>query len=168
MHMLSTTMSRGTLRPWQWIAIGGAVAGSLDILYAIVFWGLKGLAPARILQSVAAGVQDQDAAMAGGAPSATLGLLLHFVMALMMAGAYYLASRGLPALVRRPALFGALYGLLLYIVMNYIVVPLSAAGPGQPPSGLWMACSIVAHMLLVGIPCAYAARFAERAAAQAR
>jgi len=166
--MASIPLSRATLRPGQWVVLGGLVAGALDILYAIVFWALKGVAPVRILQSIAAGVQGKEAAVAGGMSSALLGLLLHFMMALMMAGAYYLASRRLSKLAHRPLLFGALYGLLLYVVMNYIVVPLSAAGPGQPPSGLWMACSIVAHVVLVGIPCAYAAKFADKAAMQAR
>jgi hypothetical protein len=166
--MASIPLSRATLRPGQWVVLGGLIAGTLDIAYAIAFWAFKGVAPMRILQSIAAGVQGKEAAVAGGMSSALLGLLLHFTMALMMAGAYYLASRRLPLLVRRPLLFGALYGLMLYVVMNYIVVPLSAAGPGQPPSGLWMACSIVAHVVLVGIPCAYAAKFANGAAIQTR
>ena len=162
--MASIPLSRNTLRSWQWVVAGGLTAGALDILYAIGFWGLKGVAPSRILQSIAAGVQGKEAAVAGGMSSALLGLLLHFLMALMMAGVYYLASRRLPTLVRRPVMFGALYGLLLYVVMNYIVVPLSAIGPSPPPTGLWMACSIVVHVALVGIPCAYAAKFASRAA----
>ena len=166
--MASIPLSRNTLRPWHWVAVGGLTAGALDILYAIGFWGIKGVAPSRILQSIAAGVQGKEAAVAGGMSSALLGLLLHFVMALMMAGAYYLAGRRLPILVRRPLLLGALYGLLLYVVMNYIVVPLSAIGPNPPPTGLWMACSIVAHVVLVGIPCAYAAKFADKAATQVR
>ena len=164
--MVANSMSRSTLRPWHWVALGGFVAGALDILYALVFWVPQGAAPARILQSIAAGLLGKEAAVAGGTATAALGLLLHFTMTLMMAGAYYLASRWQPVLVRRPALFGALYGLLLYVVMNYVVVPLSAVGGGPAPAGLWMWCSILVHMAFVGIPCAYAARSARQAKAQ--
>jgi len=66
------------------------------------------------------------------------------------------------ALLRqRPVLCGAAYGLLLYGVMNYIVVPLSAAGPGSKDP-LWITLSIAAHVLLIGIPIALLARRAHR------
>jgi predicted ABC-type sugar transport system permease subunit len=42
-------------------------------------------------------------------------------------------------------------------IMNYVVVPLSAAGPGSR-NPLWIALSIVVHMLLIGVPIALLAR----------
>ncbi len=142
------------------IAFGGLVAGSLDILYAMAFWWLKaGVSPLRILQSVAAGALG-PASFDGGAASATLGLVLHFAIATAMAAAYVLAARRVPLLLRRPWLCGAAHGLLLYAAMNLVVVPLSAAG-AQPRDPLWVACSIVAHMLLVGVPIALFARLAS-------
>jgi hypothetical protein len=54
---------------------------------------------------------------------------------------------------RRPVAYGAAYGLVLYAVMNDVVVPLSAAGRGSKDP-LWIVLSIVAHMVLVGIPIA--------------
>jgi len=54
-------------------------------------------------------------------------------------------------------LCGAGYGLLLHGVMNYVVVPLSAAGPGSKDP-LWITLSIAVHALLIGIPIAVFSR----------
>jgi hypothetical protein len=164
-QMASTSLTRSSMRPWQWIFVGGLLAGALDIAYAIGYWWLKaGVSPVRILQSVAAGLIGKEQAMAGGGGTAALGTVLHFGIALAMAGAYYAASGRWPALARRPLRYGALYGLLLYLVMNYIVVPLSAAGPASPQQPMsWLVLSIAAHVMLVGIPCALASAYARRA-----
>lgn len=150
-------------RPIQAVALGGLVAGTLDIVYAMAFWGVQGVPPMRILQSVAAGLLGPEAARGGGATTALLGVALHFGIAFVMAYAYYLASAKIPALTRRPIVCGMLYGLLLYVVMNYVVVPLSAAGGDSSGFNLaWVLCSIAVHVFFVGIPCALAARLARR------
>lgn len=141
---------------------GGLVAGALDIVYACAFWALKAGVPARrIFQSVAAGLLGR-ASFEGGAATAALGLALHFLIATSMSVAFYLVARRWPLLRRRPVPCGAVYGLILYGVMNYIVVPLSAAGPGSKDP-LWIALSIAVHVLLIGIPIALFARRAYRA-----
>ena len=157
---------RGTLRgppryPWGFVLAGGFVAGTLDIVYACVFWALKLDVPARqILQSVAAGLLG-EASFEGGGATAALGLGLHFLIALSMAVAYYLVSRRWALLWQRPVLCGAGYGLLLYAIMNYVVVPLSAAGPGSKDP-LWITLTIAVHALLIGIPIALAVRLASQ------
>lgn len=142
-----------------WILLAGLTAATLDILYAAGFWALKGVPPTRILQSVAAGVLGK-ASFSGGAATAALGLALHCLIAVAMAAAYFLVARRLPLLVRRPWTCGALYGLLLYVVMQYVVLPLSAVPGGGAPNPLWITCSIVTHVLLVGLPIAWFARHA--------
>jgi hypothetical protein len=67
-----------------------------------------------------------------------------------------------PALWQRPLLYGPLYGVLLYGIMNYIVVPLSAARPGSRDA-VWVAVRIAVHALLIGTPCAIFAGRAMRA-----
>lgn len=47
--------------------------------------------------------------------------------------------------------------------MNYVVVPISAAGPGSRDP-LWIALTIAVHVVLIGIPIALFARRAVRAA----
>ena len=147
-------------QPWLFVLAGGLLAGTLDIIYACSFWWLKaGVPPTRILQSIAAGLLGQ-ASFAGGAATAALGFFLHYFIATSMSVVYYLVSRTWLALGQRPWLYGAAYGTLLYVVMNYVVVPLSAARP-SPTDPLWVGCSIAVHMLLIGVPIAL---FARRAA----
>lgn len=141
----------------MYVLAGGLVAGTLDIVYACLFWALKSNVPAqRILQSVAAGLLG-EASFEGGWATAALGLALHYLIAVSMAVVYYLAALRRPLLRQRPFLCGAGYGLLLYAIMNYVVVPLSAAGPGSKDP-LWITLTLAVHALLIGIPIALAVR----------
>lgn len=130
-------------------AIGGGIAGLLDAIYATVVWGvIYGNNPAGVWQSVAAGLLGK-ASYEGGHATAVLGLALHFLIALVMALVYVRASRRLPVLLARPVLMGALYGVALYLVMNFIVVPLSAIG-FRPPSFWGAMRALLPHVIFVG------------------
>jgi uncharacterized membrane protein YagU involved in acid resistance len=146
----------------KWILLvssGGLIAGTLDICYACVFWGLKThVPPSQIFQSVAAGLLGR-ASFSGGGKTAALGLALHFLIAMTMSFAYCLMAQYWLPLRQKPWVWGAAYGLALYVFMNYIVVPLSAAGPSSKDP-LWIVLSIVVHALLVGIPISLCTRAA--------
>ena len=134
------------------------MAGAFDITYAWVFWAIKAGVPARrIFQSVAAGLLGA-ASFKGGWATAALGLGLHFSIATTMSVTYYLVARRMPILWQRPVRFGAAYGLLLYVIMNEVVVPLSAAGHGGAKDPLWVGLSVVVHAVLIGIPIALSTR----------
>jgi uncharacterized membrane protein YagU involved in acid resistance len=115
------------------ILLGGFAAGALDILYAFVVYGplSYGVSPERILQSVAAGWIGRDASRAGGMETAMLGLASHFMLATIMAGIYVLLATRVKALTSGALLWGFIYGLILYVAMNYVVVPLSASATGH-------------------------------------
>ena len=138
---------------------GGLIAGAIDITYACVFsYARRGVMPSRILQSVASGALG-NAAFEGGTPTAALGLLFHFLIALIWAAIYYAASRKLSVLARVPYLCGVVYGLLIFAAMNYAVIPLSAAPFGAPPpSSPAFSTGILVHMLGIGLPIALATR----------
>jgi len=138
---------------------GGITVGALDLLDAFVFFGLRGVAPARILQSIAAGVLGRDA-IGGGTPVLLLGVALHFLIAFTIVGIYFVATRRAPALHRHPIIFGAVYGIVAYLVMNYVVVPLSATPGGGPKPAAVVVNGVLIHILGVGIPAALAARAA--------
>src|SRR5262245_25012614 len=140
------------------VLAGGLVAGTLDITYACVFWALRaGTPPQRIFQSVAKGVLGPST-FKGGAATAALGLFLHYFIATAMSFTYYLFARRWTALVEPPLMSAPAYRLVRYGVMNYIVVPLSAARGGGSGGALWVSLSIVVHMLLIGVPIALFAR----------
>ena len=148
-------------RAWGWVVAGGLLAGALDITYAGVFWALKASVPfSRILQSVAAGLLG-TASFAGGAPTAALGLTLHLSIATTMSVTYFAVSLVMPVLRARPWLFGGLYGAALYVVMNFVVIPLSATTRGAADP-LWVTLSVVVHIVLIGMPIAHCAQRAGR------
>ena len=143
------------------VIAGGLIAGTLDILFAIGFWAAKANVPAaRILQSVAAGFLGR-ASFEGGMGTVVLGLLLHFFIALSISAVYYALATRWPLLHQKAGLCGAIYGLGVYVVMNFIVVPLSAAMPGSRDP-LWVGLSVLVHMFLIGVPVALATRQAIR------
>jgi len=149
-------------KPAFYVLLGGLVAGSFDITYACTFWYLKrGVLPSRVFQSVASGLLG-DASFTGGWRSAALGLALHYFIATSMAVTYYLFARRWSDLWEKPFVYGPMYGVLLYSIMNYIVVPLSAANPGSR-NLLWVLLSIAVHAFLIGTPIALFARRAMRA-----
>jgi hypothetical protein len=139
------------------------MAGTLDIVYACVFWAVKADVPARrIFQSVAAGLLGK-ASFEGGWGTAALGLGLHFFIALSMAAVYYFVAIRWPLLRERAAWCGVAYGLALYGIMNYVVVPLSAVPQSGSKNALWVTLSIVVHMFLIGVPIAVFSRRAIEA-----
>src|SRR5882762_6272787 len=157
--------SFGRPRAFETILYGGLVVGILDLLFAFTFYGLiLGAAPLRIFQSVAAGVLGRTAAFEGGIKTFLLGLLLHFVVATCIAAVYYAASLIFPVLLRFAVISGLIYGMVAYLGMNYVVVPLSAIrkspGPLQLPIFL---TEIIGHALLVGLPIALLARRSAKA-----
>ena len=136
---------------------GGLIAGTLDILAAFINSGLHGGVPLRVLQGVASGLIGRSS-FSGGLATALLGLLCHFLIAFGAAGAYYGVSRVWPVLVYQAVICGLLYGIPVYLVTNYVVVPLSRIGhiivntPGQ------MITALIILMVCVGLPISLAVR----------
>jgi hypothetical protein len=139
------------LRP---IVVATLIAGTLDILSAFVFAGMSGMKPLGVLRFVASGPF-------GSAPSATagwaaVGLAVHFAIMAVMAAAYMLAASRTPALLRHPILAGLAYGLLLWIVMSWLVLPQRFGMP--VPNTLWaVANQLFSHCIMTGIPIALVA-----------
>ncbi|HYJ51769.1 MAG TPA: hypothetical protein VEW04_01215 [Allosphingosinicella sp.] len=137
------------LRP---ILLATLVAGTLDILAAIgltLFYGRRTVA--EMLQGVASG--PFPGASQWGTNGAALGLAVHFALMAIMVAVYVAAAARLPALRARPLLWGTLYGLATYVVMNLIVVPLRFEG-AWPPSVRGIVTQLFCHIVLVGIPTA--------------
>ncbi|MBK7652014.1 MAG: YceI family protein [Flammeovirgaceae bacterium] len=82
------------------IMLAGLVAGILDITAAILIYCIKGSLPIiTLFQSIARGVLG-DPAFQGGWSTATLGLLLHFVIATLFAAGYSLVLKVIPTLYK--------------------------------------------------------------------
>jgi uncharacterized membrane protein YagU involved in acid resistance len=139
------------------IAIAGLVAGTLDIADAFIFYGIRGVQPARILQGIAYGLIGR-VSYSLGIRSALLGLLLHFVIATTVAAFYILICRQLRHLSQHPFIFGTVYGIAVYIMMNYVVLPLSHIGLRPLPPAASLVNGIAALVFCIGIPIALISR----------
>ncbi len=148
------------MSPIRPLLVGALAVGVLDGIDALLFFGARGVPRLVVLQSIASGLLGR-AAYRGGIATAVLGTALHFGIALAVVTTYYLASGRIPSLVRRPWVYGPLYGLVVYCVMTFVVVPLSAAVVGRPSPAV-IVNGVLIHMLGVGIPSALAARAASR------
>ncbi|HEY0144139.1 MAG TPA: hypothetical protein VGF48_24850 [Thermoanaerobaculia bacterium] len=132
--------------------LGGSIVAILDGLDAVLFFGARGVAPHRIAQAIASGVLGRDA-FRGGTGTIALGIALHFLIAFAIVAIYHLAATRFAILRERPVLCGMVYGLLAYVVMNEIVLPLSAAATGPRPWPVLLN-GLLIHALGVGLPAA--------------
>ena len=135
---------------------GGLIAGTMDILAAFLNWGLKGAGPARVLQGIASGWLGRDS-FSGGWWTVALGLAFHFLIAFTAAAVFYIASRKIGFLLSNVYAAGALYGVLVYGFMYWVVIPLSRAQRG-PFSWTATIVAVITHIVCVGLPIALAVR----------
>ena len=105
----------------------GLFAGTLDITDNLIFNQLRGITPKMVFQYIASGLIGPSAAVQGGAATVALGVAIHYAIALTWTAIFYAASRRLVVLSKRPVLSGLVYGGIVYVVMNYIVLPMTAA-----------------------------------------
>ncbi len=150
------TIQPSTPQFFKAIALSCLIAGTLDLSDALIFYYFRGVSPTRILQGIASGILGRTA-FTQGTRSALLGLLLHYFIATTVATIYILASRRLP-LSRHPFRWGGLYGLIVYIVMNYVVLPLSKIGLRPTPPLVPLINGVAAIVFCIGIPVALIAR----------
>ena len=134
------------------ITLATLVAGTLDILSAFVFSG----AVMGVLQTVASGPFGND--IAEGPAGALLGLLVHFAIMAVMVAVYVLAARRIAALNRYWPVSGLLYGVALWLVMYWLVLPLRFASYQTPHEPLAIAKQLFSHCICVGLPIAFVAR----------
>lgn len=156
---MSTTIRNAQRSPdWLQVFLGGLIIAIADITFAITLWftwSVPGLI--QVFQTIAVGVLGK-ASYQGGVAAAWLGAGLHLFMATMFVVVYTLVSRRAPELLRKPFMYGPLYGVLLYVIMNFVVMPLSRVGRSpsfEHPD--WIIASLVAHMVF-GVICVLFAR----------
>ncbi len=148
--------NRITPNPWKAILWGGLLGASGDFFFAFVFYGWK----IRVFQSVAAGLIGRESAFAGGVPTFLLGVALHFLIGIIWAALFWIISRRITAMTRHAVPAGLAWGVVVFYGMNCVVLPLSALhAKAWPPPWPWVApWPFLAHLLVVGLPIALAAR----------
>jgi hypothetical protein len=134
------------------IAVATLIAGTLDILAALI---LSGQPAVPLLQAIASALIGERA-FAGGLAAAAIGLALHYAIALIMVALFVIEFAGTRRIARRPYLWAMLYGLAAWAAMYLVVLPLR--WPALYPSFGWAKTSaqIACHVLLVGLPIGWA------------
>jgi hypothetical protein len=137
------------------IVTAGLVVGVLDISSAFVIWLQRGVALQRGLQGIAAGLVGAKS-YEGGIVTAGLGLVLHFFVAFVVVSIFYLASRKIPFLTKQPFVSGVFYGIGVYIVMYWFVLPTAFSTFRHRFSNELLAVAV--HISLIGLPTAFIVR----------
>jgi hypothetical protein len=132
------------------ILLSGVLCGTLDAAAATSTFGLQGIPPRRLWQGVASGLLGEEA-FQQGTRTVTLGLLLHYLIAFTAAAVFCYSATWIPWLIRSPLTAGLVYGILVFLVMNLIVVPLSAR-PKRPVSPAGVVIQLLIHIFCVGLP----------------
>jgi hypothetical protein len=136
----------------QAILWGGLTAGTLDITAACVYlWLSANVRPVRVFQSVASGLLGRES-YTGGAKTAILGLALHFLIATTATALFYFATRKLRFMIKQPVTWGLVYGVVVYLFMNFVVLPLSALPQRAAPPLSSRVINMLIIMFCVGLP----------------
>ena len=138
----------------------------MDITAAFITWAPRGVTPLRILQGIASALLGPRS-FEDGLTTGALGAVIHFFIAFSTAALFYAASRKFPLLIHRPILFGILYGVAVYVVMYWIVLPL-AHFQGAPRNLFNSIVAIVTHIICVGLPISMVVSRSVQAATNAK
>src|SRR6266436_7746474 len=133
------------------IAVGGGIAGTLDLLQACILFGWD------IPLVIAGGLLGRQA-FQGGVGTYVLGVLLHFFIACSAAAVYYAASRRLRFMMEHPLVCGLFFGAAVQEVMNLVVLPLSALHARGPYKLHDLILGLLVQMVVVGLPISFSVR----------
>ena len=133
----------------------GVVAGTIDIGAACT---INQVGPVPILRFIASGLL--------GTPLPhepwvyCLGMVLQWLMSIIIAAIFVSAAAKIPALLRRWVAAGIAYGVVVYFVMTFVVVPLSRAKSGHVT---WTSfAENLLAMIVFGLIVAYIAQRMQR------
>jgi len=146
--MVNKFKQKRSSKPVLAIAVGGVVAGALDLTQAMILFGKT------IPLAIAAGLLGSPA-FQGGAGIYMLGVLLHFFIACSAAAIYFAVSRKLKFLTQYPVSCGLFFGGAVEVVMTLVVLPLSALHAMGPYTYHDLVSGFLVHMVVVGLPISF-------------
>jgi uncharacterized membrane protein YagU involved in acid resistance len=138
------------------ILLAGVIAGTIDIGAAAL---INAASIAVILKAIASGILG-NASFEQGIEAESLGLLLQWAMSILIAAIFVVTASWLSILKRQWLAAGLAYGVAVFFVMNYVVVPLSAIGRIPHFTAVRFLANLLA-MLLFGVIVAFFARSAQ-------
>ncbi len=142
--------------PAKTIAVTGFIAGSLDILAAIIVYAViqEKTTAENILRYIASAVFGNKA-FTGGTGMIFAGLLFHYLVAYIFTAIYVLLYPRISFLRKQKLLSGIAYGILVWFIMNVIVVPTAFSKPYSFTSFESLFTAMIILILMIGIPIAF-------------
>lgn len=135
------------------ILLAGLTVGILDGISAVLsYLGKGGNKPEIVFKFISSGILG-NTAFGGGYEIVALGILLHFVIALGWSFIFFLFYPKVPEPYRNKYVFGPLYGLIVWGMMQFVVIPMSSTPPVDS-SAVGMLIGIGIHFVAVGLPIA--------------
>ena len=140
------------------IVRAGLTVAALDALFALALYVvvLRVTTVLRVFQSIASGLLGR-ASFSGGAATVALGVVCHLTVAFGWTLLFYVAARRVPSLrhlAKSSAgglALGLVYGVIIWLGMDLVVIPLSRATP--TPVMNWRFWLLLAwHAVGVGLP----------------
>jgi uncharacterized membrane protein YagU involved in acid resistance len=138
-------------------AILGAwlIVGTLDLAAAMIQTIINNGSIVKLLQFIASGVFGVEA-FVGGATTAVYGTLFHYGIALMWTVIFFMAYPVFKLATKNKVVTGVVYGLVVWVVMNRLVLPLSniTQRPFDATKSILAAAVLI---VAIGLPLSYLA-----------
>lgn len=135
------------------VVVGGLLGGALDLVFAVSFAAYNGAAPTRVFQAVASGILG-NAAFAGGNGVSAFGIACHLGLSVLWAALFAAIALRLPAVARRPLAAAIGFGVVVFLCMRLVVLPLSAYPHPVSFKPLATVLDMLSHMFLFATPIA--------------
>jgi hypothetical protein len=142
----------------QGVLVSGSIVGAMDAVAANTHaYLLRGTPPAAVWRYVASAVFGKSAG-AGGLEMVFAGLVFHFMVAIGWTGLFFVLYPRLRFFSANTFVAGMAYGLFVWLMMNFVVVPMTriTMAPIRLTTGTVL--MILIHLFVIGVPIAYLAR----------
>jgi hypothetical protein len=143
------------------ILAAGLLAAVAEMLLVLPIQYKLGATPDIVFQSIASGALGKQA-FHDGIYTVVLGIGIHVLISLCAAAAYLFMAMRWPVVREHWAVSGMLYGIIVYVLMTFVVIPLSAIGFAMPRSWGRFLMSFSIHIFAFGLPIALVCRIFER------
>jgi len=134
------------------IFMAGGTAGAIDFIYASTMMMMAGQPATRAWMGVAAALFGKDMVIEIGMPMAAVGAALHFLITISAAAIFYLVAVRQPLLLRHRLASAVVFGILFFLAMTYVIVPLSVIGRPIYVGASRIAREVLTHIIVIGVP----------------
>jgi len=147
-HTLTITKRRIVVKT---ILSAWLLGGTLDITTASIYYPIRyDITLTMLFQNIASGLFGERA-FSGGTQMAALGLVFHYCIAFFWTMVFFMAYPRIKILWRNRFASGMVYGLVVWLAMNLVVLPLSNVSRSPFNVGQALIGAVIL-MFCIGLP----------------